>query len=100
MMKIKYFSDKNTYTITYVIYRLGSRKAIVVDPVLDFDPASGLVKENSVNQVLAFLEENNLEAEMCLETHAHADHLSGSQVLKRRFPNLSVSISKHIVEVQ
>ncbi len=99
-MKIQDFYDPDTYTLTYVVHKPGSREAIVIDPVLDFDPASGKIFDQSVKKVLDYLDKNNLEPVMCLETHAHADHLSGSQVLKKKYPKLVVAISERITAVQ
>lgn len=99
-MKIKEFFDKDTYTLTYVVRPDESDECIVIDPVLDFDPASGKISETSVNEVLAYLDKENLSPVMCLETHAHADHLSGSQILKRHYPNMAVAISERITAVQ
>lgn len=99
-MHIQDFFDKDTYTLTYVIFRKGSSECIVIDPVLDYDPASGQIKENSTNRVLTFMESQKLTPVMCLETHAHADHLSGSQIIKRQFPKLEIAISERITAVQ
>jgi glyoxylase-like metal-dependent hydrolase (beta-lactamase superfamily II) len=99
-MQIKEFFDPDTYTLTYVVHKNGAREAIVIDPVLDLDEASGKITDTSVKKVIAYLEEQKLEPVMCLETHAHADHLSGSQILKKHYPKLSVAISERITEVQ
>lgn len=99
-MKIKEFFDPDTYTLTYVVHKPGNREAIIIDPVLDLDEASGKITDTSVKKVIAYLEEQQLEPVMCLETHAHADHLSGSQILKKRYPKLTVAISERITEVQ
>lgn len=99
-MKIQHFFDPDTYTLTYVVHKPGSQEAIVIDPVLDFDPASGKIHDASAKKVLAYLEEQKLRPVMCLETHAHADHLSGSQILKKKFPDMVVAISERITEVQ
>ena len=99
-MKIQEFFDQDTYTLTYVVYQEGSKECVVIDPVLDFDPASGKITETSVNQVLDFLTTHHLKPVMCLETHAHADHLSGSQVLKRHYQDMKVGISERITLVQ
>ena len=99
-MKIKSFFDKATFTLTYVIYSEEKGEAAIIDPVMDFDPASGKITDDSVKEVIQFLKQNKLKPTICLETHAHADHLSGSQLLKREFPGLKVGISKRITEVQ
>ena len=56
----------------------------MIDPVLDYDPGPSRTWTESVDQVSAFLKEHDLALRYVLETHAHADHLSASQLLKRR----------------
>jgi glyoxylase-like metal-dependent hydrolase (beta-lactamase superfamily II) len=82
-MKIEAFYDDATSTLTYVVYDPQSRDAVVIDPVLDYDPASSEITHASVDRVIEFLAAEQLKVHLILETHAHADHLSGSQVLKR-----------------
>jgi len=91
-MIVKTFFDDSTYTLTYVLHSQGQSEAVIIDPVLDFDSASGKIEESSVNRVLEYLREQKLAPVMCLETHAHADHLSGSQVLKREYPKIQIAI--------
>ncbi len=91
--------DARTWTVTYVVWAQGSNEALVIDPVLDFDPANGRIWEESVDRVMKLLEEKGLSLKMVLETHAHADHLSGSQVLKAR-TGCDVAIGADITKVQ
>ncbi|BBM86982.1 MBL fold metallo-hydrolase [Candidatus Uabimicrobium amorphum] len=98
-MEIKTFFDKDTYTLTYVVFD-DTKEAVVIDSVLDYEPQSSTVKTDSIDKVCQFIAENNLQLRYVLETHAHADHLSGSQILKERYPDLLVAIGKNIVEVQ
>lgn len=99
-MKTEAFYDHKTGTLTYVVYDPESRDAVVIDPVLDYDPASSATSYESVNRITRFLREHDLTLHYILETHAHADHLSGSQVLKRRFPDAKLAIGERITEVQ
>ena len=99
MANIEAFYDPRTYTLTYVVWDPASKDAVVIDPVLDYDPASGKVWTESVDEVIDFIEEEGLALRYVLETHAHADHLSASQVLKRRF-DARVAIGSRIDEVQ
>lgn len=96
-MNVVPFFDPRTFTLTYVVYE-GS-DAVVIDPVLDYDPLSSTTSTESVQKVAAFLEDKKLKLRLVLETHAHADHLSGSQYLKRRF-GAGVAIGHRITEVQ
>ncbi len=98
-MRIHSLFDPNTFTLTYVVYDPDSRDAVVIDPVLDFDPLSAQTSLASVQRIAAFVHEQQLTLRHVLETHAHADHLTGAQYLKRRF-GASVVIGARITEVQ
>lgn len=98
-MQIKSFFDPRTYTLTYLVWDADSRDAVVIDPVLDFDPATGRIWTESADVVADFAAGEDLTVHYVLETHAHADHLSGSQHLKERF-GAKVAIHQAIVAVQ
>jgi len=68
--------------------------------VLDYDPAASKVWTESVDQVVEFARGLNLNVHYILETHAHADHLSGSQLLKKTYPQAKVAIGERITVVQ
>jgi glyoxylase-like metal-dependent hydrolase (beta-lactamase superfamily II) len=99
-MEIKALFDDRTSTLTYIVYDPDSRDAVVIDPVLDYDAASGATWRDSVEKVVAFLNENKLKLRYVLETHAHADHLSGSQLLREACPEHQLAIGERIREVQ
>ncbi len=99
-MDIQHFYDPRTNTLTYVVFDPASRDAVVIDPVLDFDPASGRIWTESASAVIAFIRESSLRLRYVLETHAHADHLSGSAIFKREFPDAKLAIGARITEVQ
>lgn len=98
-MRIQHFYDPATFTLSYVVYDPDSRDAVVIDPVLDYDPLASTTSTTSVAAVESFLGREGLKLHYVLETHAHADHLSGSQYLKRRF-GAKVGIGARITEVQ
>lgn len=98
-MNIETLYDPATFTLTYVVYDPDSRDAVVVDPVLDYDPLSSATSTASLQRLDAFLKKEGLRVHYVLETHAHADHLSGSQWLKRRY-DAKVGIGARITEVQ
>ncbi len=100
MIQIKEFFDKATFTLTYVVWDPATSDAVVIDPVLDYDPGSSTVKEESVSAVASFLDRESLKVHFILETHAHADHLSGSQPLKKRYPQAKLAIGARITAVQ
>ncbi len=78
------FFDPTTWTVTYVVWDPVTRHAAVIDPVLDYDFKSGHTGTTSADQVLACLADNTLVVDWILETHAHADHLSGARYLQQR----------------
>jgi len=93
------FFDPATWTVTYVVWDRASRHAAVIDPVLDYDFKSGHTHTESADRVLAYAAANNLHIDWILETHAHADHLSGAHYLKGRMGG-RIAIGEHIREVQ
>ena len=99
-MKIETFFDPHTFTLTYVVFDPDTRDALVIDPVLDYDQTGSVISTESVDRVTEFLGREALQLRAVLETHAHADHLSGSQVLRARFPGAVVAIGARILEVQ
>lgn len=99
-IQIKDFFDKNTSTMTYVVFDPSTRDAVIIDPVLDYDPASGRVWGESVHKVVTYVKENQLKPHMVCETHVHADHLTGAQLLKKSYPQIKVSIHENIKIVQ
>lgn len=99
-MEIKGFYDTRTNTVTYVVFDAASGDAVVIDSVLDYDPAASAISFEALDQVTGFLRERGLKLHLVLETHAHADHLSGSQTLKLRFPGAKIAIGDRIVDVQ
>ena len=99
-MKIEAFFDAATSTLTYVVFDEKTRDAVIIDPVLDYDPASSTISFQSVQKVTEFAKRKELKIHFIIETHAHADHLSGSQELKQRFPGSKVAIGQDITKVQ
>jgi glyoxylase-like metal-dependent hydrolase (beta-lactamase superfamily II) len=99
-MQVKTFYDKRTSTLTYVVYDPHTTDALVIDPVQDFDAASGSLWRESVDEVIQYLNDNQLKLHWVLETHAHADHLSGAPLLKQACPNVKVGIGANITAVQ
>ena len=100
MIQIQSFFDERTATITYVVFDMTSKDAIVIDPVLDYDPAASKIWTESSDEVIAFVKERALHLHYLLETHAHADHLSGAQLIKEQFPGAGIVIGARITEVQ
>jgi glyoxylase-like metal-dependent hydrolase (beta-lactamase superfamily II) len=99
-MEIKGFYDARTNTVTYVVFDSQTRDAVLVDPVLDYEPAASKVWTESFDLVTGFLKDQQLKLHYILETHAHADHLSASQLLKKSFPDAKLAIGERITVVQ
>lgn len=97
--QVESFYDKATFTFTYVVYDRDGGHAAIVDPVLDYDPASARTSTASADRVLAFVREHALTVDWILETHAHADHLTAAAHLKRE-TGAKVAIGRGIVQVQ
>ncbi|MCB9777751.1 MAG: MBL fold metallo-hydrolase [Alphaproteobacteria bacterium] len=97
--EVKAFFDPATWTLTFVVWDRATKDAVIIDPVLDFDPLAVSTSERSATEVGDFVEQQGLHLKWILETHAHADHLSGSQVLKDRF-GAGVVIGQSITAVQ
>lgn len=99
-MKIIHLFDEETFTLTYIVYDETSKDAVIIDPVLDFDPAGGAITTTSFEKLLRKVKESGANVKMILETHAHADHLSSSQILKKQFPDAVLAIGENIRIVQ
>ena len=93
------FFDRSTWTVSYVVSDNGTQAAAVIDPVLDYDFKSGHTDTKAADQVLSYLKEKGLKVEWILETHAHADHLSGARYLQERVGG-RIAIGENIREVQ
>ncbi|MFN9067586.1 MAG: MBL fold metallo-hydrolase, partial [Bdellovibrionales bacterium] len=97
---VKEFFDKATWTLTYVVQDPSTQDAVIIDPVWDYDPAGSKLSTHSAEEVLNYVNDNKLKVHFILETHAHADHVSGSQVLKEKIPGAKIGIGAKITEVQ
>jgi glyoxylase-like metal-dependent hydrolase (beta-lactamase superfamily II) len=96
---IKAFFDEPTNTISYLVADPATKRAAIVDPVLDYDHASGKASTESADVILDEAEALGLTIDWVLETHAHADHLSGAPYIKLK-TGAKVGIGEHIREVQ
>ena len=96
---IRAFFDEPTNTVSYLVWNPGERRGVVIDPVLDFDPANGMVDDGSVEEILKAAENEGIAIEWVLETHVHADHLSGAPLIKAR-TGATVAIGEHVRDVQ
>jgi glyoxylase-like metal-dependent hydrolase (beta-lactamase superfamily II) len=97
--QVQAFFDTDTWTVTYVVWDAATRQAAVIDPVLDYNFKSGHTSTTSIDKVLAYVSAHELQVQWILETHAHADHLSGARVVQARVGG-RIAIGEHIRQVQ
>lgn len=97
---VKEFFDKETWTLTYVVHHPQTKDCVVIDPVWDYDPAGSKLTTTSIEILDQYLKEHSLAPRYILETHAHADHVSGAQLLKKIYPSAKIAIGENIRKVQ
>ncbi|MDP1737564.1 MAG: MBL fold metallo-hydrolase [Caulobacter sp.] len=93
------FFHEPTSTVTYLVWDEATRAAAVIDPVLDYATASAKVSTGFADAILKAASDQGLDIRFVLETHAHADHLSAADYI-RRATGAVVVIGEHIGEVQ
>lgn len=96
---VKSFFDDATFTVSHVVHDPATKKAALIDSVLDFDPPSGRTFHASADALIAYIEAKDLTVEWLLETHAHADHLSAAPYLQEKLGG-RLAIGHEIVTVQ
>ncbi len=97
--EIAAFFDEATNSVSYLVSDPVSRAAAIIDPVLDFDPASGAITSGSADRILAAADEQRLRIDWVLETHVHADHLSAAALIRER-TGAKVGIGRGVLDVQ
>lgn len=98
-MEVKSFYDQGTGTFSYVVSDEQSKKCAVIDPVFNFDLSSGKTFDNSIGEIENYINQEKLMVEWILDTHVHADHLSGASKVKERLGG-RIGIGSKITEVQ
>jgi glyoxylase-like metal-dependent hydrolase (beta-lactamase superfamily II) len=78
------FFDEATNTVSYVVADPATRAAAIVDPVLDYDAASGRTRRASADKIIDHVKEHGLTVQWLLETHVHADHLSAAPYIQSK----------------
>lgn len=97
--EIRPFHDAATGSFSYVVADARTRRAAIIDPVLDYEPRSARIGTTSLDAIAACVRERALDVDWILETHAHADHLSAAAVLKDQLGG-SIGIGQGVREVQ
>lgn len=82
-LRLKAYFDAPTSTLTYLVWDSQTLDAVLIDPVADYDAATQMVTSTSWEKIRRFIQEKGLRLHWVLETHAHADHLSGAPFVQR-----------------
>lgn len=96
---VKEFFQSSSGTLSYVVYN-ENRDAVVIDSALDYDPVTMELSTNSLKPLLSFLSDNKLNVWWIIDTHVHADHVTGMDYLKTQFPSARTGIGERVSEVQ
>jgi glyoxylase-like metal-dependent hydrolase (beta-lactamase superfamily II) len=97
--EIKAFFDNETNTFSYIVKDPSSHFCAIIDPVLNFDYASGAVSFEGAQKIIEYIKHHQLHVEWIIETHVHADHLSAAPYLKDAVGG-KIGIGEHIAIVQ
>jgi len=96
---IRAFFDEPTNTVSYVVHCPATRRAAVIDSVLDYDPAAGRTRTASADAMVDYIKSESLTVDWLLETHVHADHLSAAPYLQGRLGGaLAIGLPLEMVE--
>lgn len=93
------FFDDDSNTISYVVSDPVNKACAVIDPVMEFDYAAGRITQHGADKIIAFIRENGLTLDWVIETHVHADHLSGAPYIQDILGG-KIGIGEHIITVQ
>ena len=97
--EVKPFIDGASNTISYVVKDPGSSSCAVIDAVMDIDYSAGRLTYESADAMIDYIEANNLKLEWLIETHAHADHLSGAPYIQKKIGG-KIGIGAGIIQIQ
>jgi glyoxylase-like metal-dependent hydrolase (beta-lactamase superfamily II) len=96
---VEAFFDEPTNTVSYLVVDPQTHRAAVVDPVLDYDQRTGKASAKSADRIIDRATVLGAAIDWVLETHVHADHLSGAPYIKVK-TGAKVVIGERIREVQ
>lgn len=96
---VKAFFDDQSNTISYVVKDPASDACAIVDSVMELDYAAGRISHDGADAIIAHIEENDLKLEWIIETHVHADHLSGAPYIQQKLGG-KIGIGEHIQTIQ
>lgn len=98
-IQITPFFHEPTFTVTYVVTDRATSSCAIIDPVLDYDAASGQISHEFADKIVSYVDKNGLTLEWILETHAHADHLTAAPYVKEKLGGL-IGVGDNIRRVQ
>lgn len=96
---VKAFFDEPSNTFSYVVWDPATRRAAVIDSVLDYDAASGRTRHDSADAIVAWVRTHDLTVDWVIDTHVHADHLSAAPYIQGQLGG-RLGIGAHIRTVQ
>lgn len=97
--QVKSFFDEPTNTFSYVVKDPDSNSCAVIDSVMDIEYAAGRISYDGADKIIAYIKDNNLKLEWIIETHVHADHLSGAPYIQEKLGG-KIGIGDQIMVVQ
>ena len=98
-MHIEAFFDAGTSTFSYLVLDPDSKRCVLIDSVLDYDPKSGRTRTTNADRLITRVQELGATVDWILETHAHADHLSAAPYLQQKLGG-KIGIGDNITVVQ
>jgi glyoxylase-like metal-dependent hydrolase (beta-lactamase superfamily II) len=96
---VEAFFDPETFSMTYVVWERATGDAVIIDPVINFDPTTQIITHHSINRLQQFVSGLGLKVHWILETHVHADHLSAARELKKVWPEAQWAMGQRVQEV-
>ncbi len=98
-MFVQGFFDEATFTITYLVADEDSGEAVIIDPVTEYDAGRAKLASTPIDLVLDVATDKGFRITRVLDTHAHADHLSAADYVRRK-TGARYGIGGRITEVQ
>mgnify|MGYP001800514912 CR=1 FL=1 len=99
MIHVDAYFDDATNTVTYLVEETATQQAVLIDPVLDYEPHRAALTTQSVDIILSDIQARNLTLSWVLDTHAHADHLSAADYVRDK-TGAKIGIGAKITKVQ